>query len=210
MPLKCFYLRMISRGRIKLPAGGYLRLPIECIRIGVGKPKKFVPISYSGWYERRTEEIKKEQEAILADALREVREAEEAKAQRPENILYEAEKEIALQIMGEQLERQEKEEQRQRAFTALEIGKQGSLRGSFRERLKIKQQAKREAEKRLDVWDKTQKRQDEIKAQRLLNLEKARLAKEEKKKRQEEIKAQRLKNLKKARAAKKRKRKKNG
>lgn len=209
MAIRCFYLILHTGGGIHLHPNGRLRLHIECVRIGAGKrPKKYTPIPYSGWYERRTKEREEKARLALLAALEWIEEEEQAEAAKPENILYAAEKEIALQIMAEQIERQEKDKQRERAFTALEIGKHAGLQGSFRDKLKIRQTAKREAKRRLGKWDKEKERQDGIKAQRLYNLEKAKLAKAAKQKRQEEIQAQRLANLKKARAAKKRKRKK--
>lgn len=209
MGLRCFYLLLQSGGRIRLHGGGCLRLHIECIRIGAGKrPKKYTPIPYTGWWERREREREETARRALLASLEYIEEAEQADAAKPENILYAAEKEIALQIMGEQLERQAKDKQRERLFAAVEIGRQGGLQGNFREKLEIRRTAKRDAKRRLGKWDKEKKRQDGIRAQRLYNLEKAKLAKAAKKEREEEIKAQRLANLKKARAAKKRKRKK--
>lgn len=170
--------------------------------------KRYKPIPYTGWWERREREREETARRALLASLEYIEEAEQAEAEKPENILYEAEKEIALQIMGEQIARQGKDKQRERAFTALEIGKRGGLRGSFRDKLATRKSAKKEAKRRLKKWGREQERQDGIKAQRLYNLKKADLAKAAKKKREEEIKAQRLENLKKARAAKKRKRKK--
>ena len=210
MAIRCFYLILHTGGGIHLHPNGRLRLHIECVRIGAGKrPEKYTPIPYTGWWERRKRERDETAQRALLASLEYIEEEEQAEAAKPENILYAAEKEIALQIMTEQLERQEKDKQRERAFTALEIGKQGGLRGSFGDKLETRRTAKREAKRRLKKWDKEQERQDGIKAQRLYNLEKAKLAKAEKKALKEQIEQQRLDNLKKARAAKKRKRKKN-
>lgn len=174
--------------------------------VGAGRPGRYVPTPFTD-FRRAWEQEEASQEALIA-SLKIQEELERIEVEKPENILYEAEKRIAKQIQEEQEERNRKAIQREAAFVALEIASEGGLTGHIEQDARIRWDAQYKAKKRLRQWDREKERQDDIKSKRLYNLEKAKLAKAAKKKREDEIKEQRLANLKKARAAKKRKRKK--
>jgi hypothetical protein len=202
-------------GRLTGPLKGL----IARIRGARGRRGKKSWLSKS-WYDKRTEEV----EDILAAELKAAITRDTRAFAREKQILVEntrmmfAEEVIDKQIAEEQEERDSKQQQRERAYFALEMGKASDIREISDENA-LRNNAQRRAAFALEAKDAVVGRQATIKKQRLMNLEKANIAREnkaviakldEEKKaaRAEEIKQARLKNLKKARAAKKRKRRK--
>ena len=201
--------------------GSYVKRIIARIMGGRGRRGKKSWLSKeTWWYNARDEEAQRS----LADEVNAAI-ARDAKAfEREKQILVEntrmmfAEESIDKQLSEEEKERQSNSEQRGRAFFALEMGKASDIR-DVSDEAALRNNAQRRAAFALQAHDTAADRQVDIKKQRLMNLEKAniarekkaakaKLAEEKKAARAEEIKKTRLKNLKKARAAKKRKKKK--
>lgn len=206
------YLLLQSGDKIRLYLGGYLLLHIEAPRpTGAGAPerrkrrrKKGRRLPEDRWYERRQDRIEEERrrrEQALA-----IQEAIIERAARYAHLAL-AEELIDARIKAGREERDAKGEQRKRAFTALELLGTGGLSDIYPKRERQKRAAAERATDRLVQWDEQRDREDKLLKQRLMNLEKAKLAKEKKKKLEEEKRRKQLENLAKARAAKKRKKK---
>ena len=217
----CYYVLLQSGGRIILQSGGRIRLHVDCITVGRGRIRRKKPwLSPDWWYDKRAEEA----EETLAEELRAAVARDTQAFAREKQILVEntrmmfAEEAIDKQIAEEQEERDSKQQQRERAYFALEMGKASDIRDVSDENA-LRSNAQRRATLALQAKDAVVSKQATIKKQRLMNLERANIAREkkiekanldEKKKaeRAEAINQARLKSLKKARSAQKRKKKK--
>lgn len=193
--------------------GSWLKWIQRIIRVGAGRRRKRRRPSRDWWFPRKARRAPTIAEQIEA-AKEKQRRYEQAIARQQEAIqdklrITLAEENIGELLSMEESARQAKRPKRGRAFFGLEMAKasKSGLREIGHENV-IRKQAQRKVAAMLRAEDDAAIGQAAIRKQRLLNLEKAKIAKERKKKRAEEIKAKRLENLEKARKAKKRKRKK--
>jgi len=188
--------------------GGVLGKIASAVKRAVGgggrKRRKRISAPGAFWYDRRTEEDDLEEQLRAAIARDTQAFERERDALIEKTGMLFAKEAIDEQIAEEQRDRESKHKQRERAFFALEMGKASDIRAVSDEGA-LRNNAKRRAAAALKENEAESARQLSIKRQRLVNLEKARVAKEKKAAKKEKIKQDRLKNLKKARAAKRRK-----